>query len=155
MITEQEYLQNPWIFNQKPFTSDDISEYYGFVYMITNKTNNRKYIGRKYLYKSMKKKGKRRVFTESDWKEYYSSSKDLQADVALWGKDCFSREILSLHKTKGDTNYWETKELFTRNVLEALNESGERLYYNANIMSRYFYHGKNIAGRLLSESYYK
>lgn len=155
MITEEQYLINPWYFNDKPFTSDQIGEYYGFVYLITNLNTGRLYAGRKYLYKSMKKKGKRRIFTESDWKEYWSSSKELQADVAILGHECFRREILSLHKTKGDTNYWETKELFTRNVLEAVNENNERKYYNANIMSRYFYNVKNIKTRLLSEHYNK
>lgn len=145
--------ENPWFFNGTPFETEDIGPYYGFVYKLTNLENGRLYIGRKYFYKSVKKKGKRRVFSESDWKDYYSSSEDVKKEVAEKGKNIFKREILSLHTTKGDTNYWETKELFTRNVLEFLTEDGVKLYYNNNIMSRYFYREKNINSRLLCEEY--
>ena len=30
--------ENPWIYKGRPFTSDDIGDYYGFVYRITNTT---------------------------------------------------------------------------------------------------------------------
>ena len=30
--------ENPWIYEGAPFTSDDIGDYYGFVYRITNTT---------------------------------------------------------------------------------------------------------------------
>ena len=41
--------ENPWIYKGNPFTSDDIGDYYGFVYRITNTTNGKSYIGRKYF----------------------------------------------------------------------------------------------------------
>lgn len=123
-----------WFFNNEPFTeAPDKDDYYGFVYVITNLTNGRMYVGRKYFFKKRKKK-----ITESNWKEYYGSSEELLADIERLGLHCFRREIISLHPTKGDVNYFETKELFSRNVLEEKNEQGERLYYNRNIMSRYF-----------------
>ena len=37
--------ENPWIYNGSPFTSADIGDHYGFVYLIENKLNGRKYIG--------------------------------------------------------------------------------------------------------------
>ena len=49
---------------------DDLSEYYGFVYVITNETNGRKYIGRKYFTKAGYKtvKGKRKkIRVSSGW----------------------------------------------------------------------------------------
>ena len=39
--------ENPWMYEGKPFTSDDIGDYYGFVYRITNINNRKSYIGRK------------------------------------------------------------------------------------------------------------
>ena len=59
----------------------------GFVYLITNTTNNKKYIGKKLAqFKKTRpplkgKKNKRRSLVESDWKEYWGSSEHLQADV--------------------------------------------------------------------------
>ena len=38
--------ENPWIFEGE-FLSEDIDDLYGFVSLITNLTNGRKYIGRK------------------------------------------------------------------------------------------------------------
>ncbi len=145
--------ENPWLFNGKPFLSEDIKNFYGFVYKITNKLTGKAYIGRKYFYKSVKKKGKRRIYIESDWKDYYSSCDELKQDVNKFGKENFLREIISLHETKGDTNYWENYELFRNNVLEAVDFKGEKLYYNNNIMNRYFIR-KNKPVRLLSETYY-
>ena len=64
--------ENPWIYRDKQFSSDDIGEFYGFVYNITNLTNQRQYIGRKYFWSHRKPPGKkRRVKKESDWKKYY------------------------------------------------------------------------------------
>ncbi len=129
---------NPWIYNERPFDSDSIGEYFGFVYLITNKSNQRQYIGRKYFWSFRKPPGKKRkVKQESDWKRYYGSCPELKEDVKKYGKEFFSREIISLHTTKGKTNFEETRQLFLNNVLtESLN--GEPAYYNSNILSRYF-----------------
>jgi hypothetical protein len=139
--------ENPWIYDGKPFTSDDIGEYFGFVYLITNLTNQRKYLGRKYFWSFRTPKGKKRkVKSESDWKKYYGSCPELNEDINRIGKDNFSRTILSLHKTKGKTNYEETRQLFTNNVLTESLDNGEPAFYNSNVLSRYFrkdYYGKD------------
>lgn len=129
---------NPWIYNGKYFESDDIGDSYGFVYRITNLGNGKQYIGRKYFWQHRKPRGKsRRVKSESDWKKYYGSSDELNADRKEIGNEYFRREILSLHKTKGQVNYEETKQLFLNNVLTEALDDGGPLYYNSNILGRY------------------
>jgi hypothetical protein len=114
----------------------------GFVYLIENLTNGRKYIGKKLAffsktsYKTIKQKNgtkkKKRIKTkiESDWKDYYSSSDELKADVEIFGKDSFRREILRICKDKNECNYWEAKYQFEYDVL--LKDE----WYNSWIMVR-------------------
>ena len=131
--------ENPWLYNDKVFESEDIKDYFGFCYLLTDLENGKQYIGRKYFYSIRKKKGiRKKVRSESDWKSYYSSSKKVKQIVLESGHNRFKREILSLYLKKGQVNYNETKLLFQHNVLEAVDESGEKLYYNDNIMNRYF-----------------
>jgi len=131
--------ENPWLYNDKVFESEDIKDYYGFCYLLTDLENGKQYIGRKYFYSIRKKKGiRKKVRSESDWKSYYSSSKKVKQIVLESGHNRFKREILSLYLKKGQVNYNETKLLFQHNVLEARDENGEKLYYNDNIMNRYF-----------------
>ena len=113
-----------WTYGIKTFTSDDIGSNYAFVYIITNTTNDRKYIGKKWFWSLRKKKIKgkkraKRVKLESDWKDYYGSSAELTADILKYGKDKFKREILILCKTKGDTSYHEARLQFEFKVLES------------------------------------
>ena len=130
--------ENPWIYEGAPFTSDDIGDYYGFVYRITNTNTQKSYIGRKYFVQKRKPKGgKRRVTSESDWKRYYGSSEDLKQDISRDGKDSFRREIISLHTTLGKVNYEETRQLFLNNVLTEALDDGTPKYYNSNILGRY------------------
>ena len=131
--------ENPWIYCNRPFSSDDIDDFYGFVYNITNLTNKRQYIGRKYFWSHRKPPGKkRRVKKESDWKKYYGSCPELKEDIERFGRQNFSRTILSLHKTPGKTNFEETRQLFVNGVLTESLDSGVPAYYNSNILSRYF-----------------
>ena len=131
--------ENPWLYNQVPFTSDDIGDYFGFVYLIANKSNNRKYIGRKYFFSFRTPKGKKRkVKSESDWKNYYGSCPELKEEIERTGRHNFSRTILSLHKTKGKTNFEETRQLFNNNVLTESLDTGVPAFYNSNILNRYF-----------------
>jgi len=138
MTEKQVDYENPWIYEGSPFTSDDIGDYYGFVYRITNTTNEKSYIGRKYFVQKRKPKGgKRRVTSESDWKRYFGSSDELKQDIKRIGRSSFRREILSLHTTLGKVNYEETKQLFIHNVLMEALDDGTPKYYNSNILGRY------------------
>jgi hypothetical protein len=113
----------PWTYLGVPFESEDINEYYGFIYRITNTVNGHDYVGRKY-FKTIKKrpplkgkKNKRRETVETDWKEYWGSSPRLQADIDKLGKDKFTREIIHLCESRGETNYLEAYYQFKENVL--------------------------------------
>ena len=134
------FYENAWTYQGTTFTSDDINDFFGYVYCITNLQTGRKYIGRKYFVQKRKPrsgKGKRRVTSESDWKKYYGSSDELKGDLKKFGKGIFKREILSLHKTKGIVNFEETKQLFLNNVLTEALDDGTPAYYNSNILGRY------------------
>ena len=136
-VGEGDY-ENPWTYQGSTFTSADIGDFFGYVYRITNLQNGRQYIGRKYFTQRRKLRGSRRKRTsESDWKAYYGSSKELTADRKLLGSSCFKREIISLHRTKGQVNFEETKQLFLNNVLTETVDGKTPLYYNSNILGRY------------------
>lgn len=119
ILKEIDY-DNPWIYKDEPFTSEDIGEDIGFVYLLTD-PNGKKYVGKK-LFVSKRKlpplKGKTRRRTkisESDWKTYYGSSEEVQSLVE--SNIPFKREILHLCKTKGELSYMELKEQVEREVL--------------------------------------
>ena len=137
-MVEEGVYENPWLYEGKPFTTDDIGDFFGFVYRITNIQSGKRYIGRKYFQQKRKPRGgKRRVTSESDWKKYYGSSDELSADRKLLGNAAFKREILSLHTRLGDVNFEETKQLFLHNVLTETLDGKTPLYYNSNILGRY------------------
>ena len=125
----------PWTYQGK--TIDSLPEdCEGFVYLITNTTNGKRYVGKK-LAKFKKTRpplkgriNKRRSKVESDWKDYWGSSDHLLADVAQLGEEKFTREILYICNTRGVMSYLEAREQFERRVLE----SDE--YYNGIINVR-------------------
>jgi hypothetical protein len=140
-----------WTYLNKPLTElpDDVV---GFVYLITNLTTGKKYIGKKLAKfsktrykmhtqkngKRVKKKIKSKV--DSDWLTYYGSSDALQKDIDDLGSYSFSREIIRLCYSKAECSYWEAKEQFYNGVLE----SDE--WYNGQISVRL--HKSHILGKV-------
>jgi hypothetical protein len=120
---------------------DDIE---GFVYVITDTRNDKKYVGKKRFWSVTRKpplKGKKRkrvVRKESDWMKYYGSSDLVNQLLVEHGEDNFHREIIHLCKTKGEMSYLEAKEQFNRDVL--LNDD----YYNEFIGCKI--HSKHVSG---------
>ena len=140
----EEIYPNPWRYLESPFNRSDVGDYYGFVYKITNVQNQRQYIGRKYFWQKRKPRAtagvtrRRRVTSESNWQNYYGSCPELTEDVKTYGRESFTREILSLHGTPGRVNYEETRQLFLHDVLTKALDNGTPAYYNSNILGRYY-----------------
>jgi hypothetical protein len=125
-----DWLYNGEVLNELPVGCE------AFVYLITNKTNGMKYVGKKLAKfkvtkQPLKGKTKKRHSTkESDWREYWGSSDRLKADVELLGEENFTREVLHFCPTRGIASYLEAKEQFDRRVLETDD------YYNGIINVR-------------------
>jgi hypothetical protein len=122
---------------------------FGFIYQITHRETNRRYIGKKVLYfertKRLTKKelaeqtGKgrkpttKKVVVESDWKDYYGSNKEFLETVRIFGRSEFDREILEFVPSRKLLTYYECKYLFKLGVIEP-----GSLYYNDNILGKFF-----------------
>ena len=124
-----------WFYKDKEVTTLP-NDCEAFVYLITNLTNDKKYVGKKLAkFKTTKpplkgKKNKRRGTKESDWRTYWGSSDHLNNDVAELGEDKFRREILYYCPSRGVASYIEAREQFERRVLETDD------YYNGIINVR-------------------
>jgi hypothetical protein len=140
-----------WLYENQPVETLP-EDCVGFVYLITNLSSERKYIGKKLakfsktsqrtvkLKNGTKKKKKIRSKVDSDWRDYYGSSPELSRDVELQGKDNFKREILYYCKSKSECSYIEAREQFSRRVLES------RDWYNGHIQVRV--HGSHIINKI-------
>ena len=122
----------PWKYNNQDFIEIP-KGMEGFVYLITNLTNHKKYIGKKHFWTRQKdRKTGRRNTKESNWIDYWGSCDLLIEDVKELGKDKFSREILYLCPHKKSMSFYETMEQFKRDVI--LRED----YYNTNVEGKFF-----------------
>ena len=112
-----------WLYENKTFEPTQLEDWVGFVYVITDLSNNKKYVGKKNFWSIRRLpplKGKTRKRTkksESDWMDYFGSSEEVKSLVEEKGGDNFKREIIRLCKSKGEMSYYEAKEQFDRDVL--------------------------------------
>lgn len=150
--------QLTWIHKETPVTSiEDMPEgTYGFIYEVTHIPTGKKYLGKKVLYfernKKLGKKElealkeerkaqgiggrvplKKKVITESDWKTYYGSQKEILELVKEGNQEEFKREILQYVPDKKQLTYYECKYLFINEVLETRNN-----YINDNILGKFY-----------------
>jgi hypothetical protein len=138
-------MENKWLYS-KEFNPQD---YFGFVYKITNLTNGKFYIGKKYFYHTSnvklgkkelavlpvtrgRKSTTKQVIKESDWRSYWGSSKELQQDVKELGAEMFECIILKLCKDKKELTYYELHYQCTNECLLSYDS------YNDNILGKFF-----------------
>ena len=74
-----------WLYNNKEFEPPD--NCYGFIYLIENKINNRKYIGRKYLTKAGYKKDVTNAYNSEEFKQYAHKTFPGYKYPAIWGEN--------------------------------------------------------------------
>ncbi len=109
-----------WVLNEN-VTIDEST--FGFIYEIENKITNKKYIGKKQCFMRIKRKPlkgykRNRISqSESDWKAYTSSSKDLNDDIQKHGKENFTFKIIKTCSSKWELAYFEIKEQIDKEVL--------------------------------------
>ena len=161
--------QPSWSYQGRLIT--DISDMpkgtYGFIYEVIYKPKDIRYIGKKVLFfernkrlgkralealrEERKAKGiggrvplKQKIVTESDWKDYFGSQKEI---VQLAKKDKagenWEKKILEFVPNKKLLTYYETKHLFINRVLE----DNYSTHINDNILGKFyrkdFQHDKN------------
>lgn len=141
-------LEETWYYNNKAITCiedlPDSENLYGFVYVIRNKINGKFYIGKKAVKHSFKRKisqkdkkklGTRKkyqyVLKESDWFNYWGSSKELIDDIKLVGHNQFKRIIIELCYTKKYLSFAEMEWQIKEDVLR-------KETYNGNIMGKFY-----------------
>ena len=149
-----------WTYQGRLITdiSDMPKDTYGFIYEVRYKPTDTRYIGKKVLFfernKRLGKKAlealreerrtkgiggrvplKQKVITESDWKDYFGSQKEI---VALAKKDQsgenWEKKILDFVPNKKLLTYYETKHLFINNVLE----DSYSVHINDNILGKFY-----------------
>jgi hypothetical protein len=140
-----------WIYNNKEVMAlpDNVV---GFVYLITNTTTGKKYIGKKLAKfkrtrtKTITQKNGKRVkrkivsYVDSDWRTYWGSCQQLTTDIGLFGSGKFTRQILRMCFSKSECSYYEAKEQFYNGVLESND------WYNGQISVRL--HKSHILGKV-------
>ena len=147
-----------WTYESQPIEniSDMPVNTYGFIYEVEHIPSGRRYLGKKVLYfernkrlgiralaalkEERKLKGiggrtplKQKVVTESDWKTYYGSQKEILQLVKEGKTTDFSRKILKYVRDKKQLTYFECKYLFINEVLETSNK-----YINDNILGKFY-----------------
>ena len=129
---------------------------FGFIYETKHIPSGIKYIGKKVLFfernkrlgkralealrLERKEKGiggrtpaKQKIITESDWKDYHGSHKDILKLVKEGTPQDFSRTILQFVSSKKLLTYYECKYLFINEALET-----QGIYINDNVLGKFY-----------------
>ena len=147
-----------WTYQGRLYTelSDFPEGTYGFIYEVKHIPTGTKYIGKKVLFfernKKLGKKAleelkeerrakgiggrtplKQKVITESDWKSYYGSHKNILKLVKESEGTDWVRKILCLVPNKKLLTYYECKYLFINEVLENRDN-----YINDNVLGKFY-----------------
>jgi hypothetical protein len=142
-----------WTYLKEEITSIDQfpKDIMGFVYILTHLPSKKVYVGKKFLVFTQKRKLAKRdlkayegqpgrkpkykvVSKESDWKDYWSSNKEIKKLLEKEPKSNFTRQIVHLCKSKKQLTYFETKYQFLYEVLEKSDK-----FFNDNILGKFYY----------------
>lgn len=125
-----------WKYNNEDLTDDMIPDKaVGFIYLITHIPSNKKYIGRKLLTKAHRRQKNNKIIRtriDSGWKDYWSSSPEVNLLVETEGYDSFTREVILFASSKGQMNYMEECLQFVFGVVES------EMWFNGNIRSKLY-----------------
>ena len=119
-----------WYMNNKVFdpTEEDIKSFHGFVYCITEIDTGKKYIGKKFFWRSKilpvtkTRKRRKRTLVESDWKKYYGSNETLKERVVEGSETNYKREIIKfvnnffLKKKIFKLSIWSSEYILMKNI---------------------------------------
>lgn len=119
-------MDNCWKWKENCL-DEPLEDYFGFIYLIRNKINDKIYVGKK-QFSFLKKKriaktkrtGRKRIeikSVDSGWKNYWGSSKSLLEDIEIYGRENFEREILFFAKNKTELSYYEIVFQIDKQVL--------------------------------------
>ena len=142
-----------WLFNGEEITGlEQVPDNsIGFVYKITDLVTGKIYIGKKIFFSNRKKKltkkeiaelpvskgrkpTSKRVIAETDWKDYFGSSKTLLAELKTRSKLEFRREIIIFCYNKKQLTYWELHHQCVNEVIIYPDKS-----YNDTILGKFFH----------------
>lgn len=143
------FLTMTWIYNGSFITEiNDMPEgTIGFIYKITNGKTGEYYIGKKNVLSTRKRKfGKKEIAlltdkrlktyemitSESDWKSYRSSNKQVQEWFKDKENDQLELRILRFCSSTKSLTYYELQEQFSHDVL------GDRRALNDNLLGKFF-----------------
>ena len=121
------------------------NKFFGFVYLIREKSTNRFYVGKRQYWisnrsvkaKSLRPNKTKGIWNEkhwmpSKWEKYTSSSTELNKLIKKNPKD-FTYTILGQYTCKADLVYAECKAQMDYNVMTDRGPDGERLSYNKQV----------------------
>jgi len=108
-------------------------DWFGFLYCIRNTVTGQFYWGKKQFFHGGKKKSAT-YGKEMTWRTYTGSSVHLKADVAKYGHDKFTFEIVDLYKKKGGLYYAEAYcQMVSECMTEMLDDGKTPRFYNRQI----------------------
>ncbi len=155
MAKRKEKIPSNWRWKDKILTQEDAEEWYGFVYLIEDLENKKKYVGEKSFWTFTVPKGKvNKKKIPSDWQYYESSNKLLKSLIMESNTEKHSKfkfTILALCKDMSVMKLCEAKWILSLGALMS------DKWYNDNVritvMNTYIDYNERVTELTLSEGF--